>query len=75
MTAYWLLARAIIATDGPASLLAQAIGKDHKGIFSVVAYAIAIPLAFAAPWLAEAVYVGVALVWLIPDRRIERVMR
>jgi uncharacterized membrane protein len=71
-TAYWILSRTIVAAEGPASLLAQAIGKDRKGTLSVALYAVAIPLAFANPWLAQAVYVGVALLWLVPDRRIER---
>ena len=73
-SAYWILVRAIIATDGADSLLAKAIGKDRKGSLSVVIYAIAVPLAFVVPWIAEALYVGVALVWLIPDRRIERTL-
>jgi uncharacterized membrane protein len=73
-TAYWILARTIIATEGTESLLREAIGKDHKGTASVVLYALAIPLAFASPWIAQAIYVGVALVWLIPDQRIERLL-
>jgi uncharacterized membrane protein len=73
--AYWILARTIIATDGHESLLAAAIGKDRKGIASVLLYALAIPLAFVSQWLAQAIYVGVALIWLVPDRRIERVMQ
>jgi uncharacterized membrane protein len=72
--AYWILARAIVAADGPDSLLARAIGKDRKGHLSLVLYVVAIPLAFASPWIALAIYVGVALIWLVPDRRIERVM-
>ena len=72
--AYWILARAIIATEGPDSLLAKAIGKDRKGTLSIVLYAAAIPLAFLNQWLAEAIYIGVALLWLIPDRRIERAL-
>jgi uncharacterized membrane protein len=73
--AYWILARTIIATDGQQSLLAAAIGNDRKGIASVLLYALAIPLAFVSQWLAQAIYVGVALMWLVPDRRIERVMQ
>jgi uncharacterized membrane protein len=73
-TAYWMLARSIVATEGKESLLGRALGKDYKGKASVVAYALAIPLAFVNPWLAQVIYVGVALVWLIPDRRIERLM-
>jgi uncharacterized membrane protein len=72
--AYWILARAIIATEGPDSLLAKAVGKDRKGTLSVVLYAAAIPLAFLNQWIAQAIYIAVALVWLIPDRRIERAM-
>jgi uncharacterized membrane protein len=72
--AYWILARAIIATEGRESLLATAIGKDRKGVLSVVLYAVAIPLAFVQQWLAQAIYVSVALMWLVPDKRIERVM-
>lgn len=72
--AYWCLAHAIIATEGPDSLLAKAIGKDRKGVLSVLLYAAAIPLSFVSQWLAQAIYAGIALVWLIPDRRIEKVM-
>ena len=72
--AYWILARAIIATEGSDSLLAKAIGRDRKGTMSVVLYAMALPLAFFNEWFAEAIYVGIALVWLVPDRRIERVI-
>ncbi len=70
--AYWILARAIIATEGADSLLAKAMGKDLKGNLSVALYALAIPLAFFNQWLAQALYVAVALMWLLPDRRIER---
>jgi uncharacterized membrane protein len=73
--AYWLLARSIIKADGPDSLLAKAIGRDRKGNASVVAYLIAIPLTFFNEWLAGAIYVGVALMWLIPDRRIEKALK
>jgi uncharacterized membrane protein len=73
--AYWILARAIISTDGPDSLLSKAIGRDRKGKVSVVLYAAALPLAFLEVWAANAIYVGIALLWLIPDRRIERVMQ
>jgi uncharacterized membrane protein len=72
--AYWILARTIIAVEGKDSLLARALGKDHKGNISVVLYAIAIPLAFVNQWIAEALYVVVALMWLIPDTRIEKVL-
>jgi uncharacterized membrane protein len=71
--AYFLLALALLRLHGKDSVLARALGADWKGKASVVAYAVAIPLSFAARWGAIAVYVAVALVWLIPDRRIERV--
>ena len=70
--AYFILQRLIIASQGEESLLAHAIGRDLKGKSSPLLYAVAIPLAFVAPWLAGALYVLVALIWLIPDRRIER---
>ena len=72
--AYWILAHAIIASDGPDSLLAKAIGKDFKGKLSVLIYAIAIPLAFVNQWFAQALYLAVALMWLVPDKRIEKVL-
>ncbi|WP_374402221.1 TMEM175 family protein [Niveibacterium sp.] len=70
--AYWILAHCLIAEEGPDSLLARAIGKDRKGVLSVLIYALAIPLAFFAEWLAQALYVAVALIWLVPDPRIEK---
>lgn len=73
--AYWLLARAIVATEGPDGLLARAIGKDRKGTVSVLLYLLAVALAFVSQWAAQAIYVVVALAWLIPDRRIERVVK
>jgi TMEM175 potassium channel family protein len=69
--AYYILARILVARHGPDSMLARAFGKDFKGIASVVLYAIAIALAFVAPWLAGVLYVAVAIMWLIPDPRIE----
>jgi len=72
--AYWILARSIIAADGPESLLAKAIGRDLKGNVSVVIYAVAIPLGFESQWLAQALYVAVALMWVVPDRRIEKTL-
>ncbi len=73
--AYWILTRAIIATDGADSLLARAIGRDIKGNASVVIYLAAIPLAFFNQWISQGLYVAVALMWLVPDRRIERVLK
>jgi uncharacterized membrane protein len=72
--AYYLLVRAIIRSQGRGSLLAQAVGSDRKGRLSVVLYAAAIPLAIVAPWVALGVYWLVAAVWLVPDRRIEKVV-
>lgn len=72
--AYWLLQSAIIASQGEGSLLAKAIGRDFKGKLSPLLYAIAIPAAFFEQWIAEGLYVLVALMWLIPDRRIERAL-
>jgi uncharacterized membrane protein len=71
-TAYYILQRSIIAKGGRESLLAQAIGNDWKGKLSPVLYLIAIPLAFVSSWIASGLYVFVALLWLIPDPRIER---
>jgi uncharacterized membrane protein len=72
--AYYILARAIIRRDGPDSALARAFGKDWKGKLSPVLYAIAIPISFVYVGIALALYWTVAIVWLIPDRRIERVL-
>jgi uncharacterized membrane protein len=69
--AYFLLQSAIITDQGPGSKLALAVGNDLKGKISPVLYALAIPLAFVREWLADALYVAVALMWLVPDRRIE----
>lgn len=73
--AYDILQRAIIARHGPDSLLARAIGRDWKGKLSPAVYLIAIPVALVSPWISSALYVLVALLWLIPDRRIERVLQ
>jgi uncharacterized membrane protein len=72
--AYWILQRSIIATEGKEAALARAIGKDRKGNLSVLIYAAAIPVAFFNHWVSQACYVAVAMLWLVPDRRIERVM-
>jgi uncharacterized membrane protein len=72
--AYTILQRAIVGEHGKTSTLAQAIGNDRKGKLSVLFYAIAIPLAFVHPWIACTLYVLVALMWLIPDQRIEKVL-
>ncbi|KXB31322.1 MULTISPECIES: TMEM175 family protein [Dechloromonas] len=72
--AYWILEQTIIAAQGSASLLREALGSDWKGKASPVAYAIGVLLAFWSPSLAQAMYVLVALIWLIPDRRIEKAL-
>ena len=70
--AYYILAHTLIGAQPPGSRLARAIGRDWKGKVSVVLWAVGIVLAFVNAWLAIAVYVGVALTWLVPDRRIEK---
>ena len=70
--AYFILQHAIIREQGPNSLLAQAIGTDWKGKLSPVCYLAAIPLAFVSVWLADGLFIFVAILWLVPDRRIER---
>ena len=72
--AYFILTRELIALHGRDSTLATALGSDLKGKASLVLYAAAIPLAFWHPWIACALYVLVAVLWLIPDRRIEAVL-
>jgi len=72
--AYYILQRAIIAHQGPKSVLAAAIGSDWKGKMSPALYFAAIPLAFVSPWISNSLYVFVALIWLAPDRRIERLL-
>jgi TMEM175 potassium channel family protein len=72
--AYFILARALIAKHGQDSALAIAMGRDTKGIVSVVIYAVAILLALVNTWAACALYVVVALIWLVPDRRIEHAL-
>ncbi|RYY01801.1 MAG: DUF1211 domain-containing protein [Gammaproteobacteria bacterium] len=70
--AYWILVHCIIKADGKDSLVASAVGKDFKGVISVVVYAIAIPLAFVHVLLAQIGYICIALLWLVPDKRIEK---
>jgi uncharacterized membrane protein len=73
--AYSILQYRLIALNGGSdSALARAVGRDWKGKLSPVLYGVAIISSFVAPWLAGAVYVGVALMWLVPDRRIERTL-
>jgi uncharacterized membrane protein len=72
--AYVILQRTIVVLQGADSPLAAAIGRDWKGKVSVLLYAAAIVCAFVSPWLAHALYVAVALMWLVPDRRIENTL-
>jgi uncharacterized membrane protein len=72
--AYYILQRAIIRQQGRGSLLAAAVGKDWKGKLSPVCYFAAIPLAFVNVWISITLFVLVALIWLVPDRRIERAL-
>ena len=71
--AYQVLVVTITREEGPDSLLAKAVGKDFKGKLSIVAYVVAIALCWFNQWAAQTIYIGVALVWLVPDRRIERI--
>lgn len=72
--AYRVLTKAMLRVEGPDSLLARAVGADRKGLLSLVLYAVAVPLCFSNRWAALAIYVGVAVIWVIPDRRIESAM-
>jgi len=72
--AYHILQRRIMATDGCGSVLRKAIGSDWKGRLSPVLYLAAIGLSFVFHWAAQAIYVAVALIWLVPDKRIERAL-
>ncbi len=71
---YLILQQRIIASQGADSLLKKAVGNDWKGKLSPVLYFIAIPAAFRAPWMSQGLYVLVALIWLVPDRRIEHAL-
>jgi len=73
--AYYILQRRIIASQGRDSLLAAAIGKDWKGKLSPALYFAAIPFAFVSVWISNGLFVFVALMWLVPDRRIERALQ
>ena len=72
-SAYWILQRTIIAADGPNSKLREAVGRDWKGNLSLLLYITAIASTFVGQsWVAQGIYVAVALIWVIPDRRIEQ---
>ncbi len=72
--AYTILVRVLLAVHGRDSTLATAIGSDVKGNISLVLYLLAVPLAFFLPWLAGVLYVLVAIIWFVPDRRIEKTL-
>lgn len=72
--AYFILSRALISLHGRDSVLATAVGRDFKGLISTVIYLVAIPLALVRWWLACALYVLVTIMWLVPDRRIEKTL-
>lgn len=71
--AYFILQHTILATQGSNSMLAKALGRDFKGKISPILYVTAIPLSYINEWIAFGIYALVALIWLIPDKRIERV--
>ena len=73
--AYWILQQLIIAAQGPDSLLKKAVGGDWKGKLSPFVYVVAILAAFKAQWISQALYFAVALIWLVPDKRIENALR
>ena len=70
--AYYILSRILIHQHGKDSVLTRAIGQDFKGKLSMAVYAVAVPLAFVSRWIALALYVLVAVLWLVPDRRLEK---
>ncbi len=73
-SAYYLLQTLIVSAHGGRSKLAKSIGNDNKGKLSPLLYTAAIALSFFRPWIAGCIYVGVALLWLVPDRRLEKVV-
>lgn len=70
--AYAIFVRMLVAAEGGDSLVAQAIGRDMKGVASIILYVFAIAVAFVLPWVSLMLYALVALLWLVPDRRIEK---
>ena len=73
--AYRILERALVVHHGAHSTLAAAVGRDLKAMASVAGYVVAVVLAFVKPAVSAALYVGIALMWLVPDRRIERAVK
>ena len=72
--AYWILQQRIIASQGEGSVLRRAVGSDWKGKLSPLLYATAIFIAFVSPWVSVGIYALVALLWIVPDKRIERIL-
>ena len=72
--AYYVLQSAILRQEGPDSRLARAVGRDFKGKISPILYLLSIPAAFLSPWISGALFAAVALMWLVPDPRIERIL-
>jgi uncharacterized membrane protein len=70
--AYTIMTRALLSIHADDSVLATALGRDFKGKISIAINVAAVPLAFVKPWISCALYVIVAVIWLVPDRRIER---
>src|SRR5262249_49763657 len=73
--AFFILSHVLLAQQGPRSALARALGRDYKGKVSVLVYVVAVPLAFAWPWVACGMYALVAVMWLVPDPRIETTLK
>jgi uncharacterized membrane protein len=72
--AYGILLKVLLDAQGPGSLLSKAIGSDFKGKLSPVIYAISVPCAFIHPWITDALFISVAIIWLVPDMRIEKAL-
>ena len=72
--AYWILSRALISHHGEDSALAMAVGQDIKGKVSLALYAVGVCVSFVSSWIAITIYVAVAIMWIVPDRRIEAVL-
>lgn len=72
--AYFILTRALLAVHSVDSSLGKALGRDIKGKISVLSYLVAMPLAFFVPWMSGVIYVAVALLWFVPDKRMERTL-
>jgi uncharacterized membrane protein len=73
--AYFILVRILISTHGADSVLAIAVGNDFKGKVSMMTYAVAVPFSFVNSWTSVVLFVLVAIMWLVPDRRIERIIK